>query len=241
MKKILALVIAIVMLASISVSALAETLATDDSDTVIEFVVPETEDDFPTAGVHNPGEVGELGNPENDNWPSWVEELHSWDLDFGQHEVPDAVGAVSYNTDGSTEDANGDNVEDRLGLVLQLAFEAEDGEVTGSLRGEFQLTAELGEFMIDGRETMQGFDLSLTRVGDVLMRPAGITAYTVNDVTLDQGLPAVRAADLVPAIWGWEWTGELAGTYNGENIEVGESQAEITWTVVFIPSDDDNN
>ena len=218
------------MLASLAVSAAA--IADTETDTAIEFRVPGGEDGLPTAGIHNPGPIGQRGVEEEEEefWPEWVEGLNTWSLCFGEHDIPEEVGVVTYTTDGTTLDWDDEAVEDTLGILLQLAFEGDDGNVV-SMHGEFELQAELGAFEVDGSATLQGFDLELLIDGNVRSRPAGLEGG-VEDIMLVQSGEAIRAAMVLAGVWGWEWTGVLEGVYDGTNISAGQAQADITWTVI---------
>ena len=234
MKKVLALALAVTMLASMSVSAMA---AEDPvSGGTIEFTLDEA---FPTTGIHDPGSVGELGSPENEEWPEFIEGLHSWEIDFGERTLPAATGAVTFTTDGTQNDVNDNPVSDRLGLAIQLAVNT-DASPWSPVTGTHTISVSMTAFSDATGRTLQGFTLALNQVtGSRSSWPSGltgttpdiaITPYSATASNTNFGATVNAATLLQSGVWGWEYTGVLAGTFDGDNIRVGVAQADILWT-----------
>ena len=252
MKKLLAITVAVAMLVSLSVIA-AASVASEDTDVGIEFRVWSGQDDPPTMGIHNPGEVGEQGNDdndnENDNWPLWVAHMQNWNLHFGERDLPNVVDGttVTFRSYGDTPEAldfDGSPVNSLVGVVVQSLLD--DGT---PISGNFELRVGLSEFEVEigGTDvvTLQGFDLTLEAEAGTIHAtesPTGtprIFGGALGDVTqreplLVQDGAQVLAAEFPAAIVGFQWSGELEGQYNEMigNFSPGEAQAEMTWTLV---------
>jgi len=248
MKKILAVVIAIAMLASMSVVAVAAT-GTADTETAIEFQAGTGGDDYiPPFGVYDPqDDTAPYGVQENDQWPAWALGLSSWSLDFGIREVPavanTGIDEVFYSDNGDL-DASGTAVSDLLGLAFQVRYNpAGTGATPVPLSGTVEITAEMDFFYVQGEtgnaayRRLQGFDLELTVEGTINSTPGGLSQTDIeDDFELISGAAAVEVAEVNTGWWGWEYSGRLFGEFDGNNIRGGERVVtEITWTMLQTP------
>jgi len=249
MKKILAVVIAVAMLAAMSVTAMAGPSANADTETAIEFRQWGTggNDPTPVFGIHNPGDPTTAptvpGAPPNDNWPDWVGPMQSWYLHFGERDLPavndgDTVTFISYGTAADALDHAGNPVDSLLGLVVQaLVNTSVTPNVT--LAGLFELQVALDIFEVDiastPTQTLQGFDLELhEETGyDFEISFGAASAVVQEEPTLAQNNTQHRAAIFPASIVGFQWSSTLEGDYDQSvgNFSPGEAQAELTWTL----------
>jgi len=239
MKKILAVVVAVAMLASLSVSAVAT-----PGTGVIEFTVDDV--NTPTTGIHNPGPVGTQGDPVMTMWPSFVTGLHSWNIDFGTRTVPTATGTISWGTNGCTVGTS-TAVNDRLGIAAQLMINTTvnpPASFPGATTHSIQVSMTSFAHTTRTIRTLQGFDLVLTRDGTAHSQPASLAGTVATTVTVvpysatasntNFGATVNAATGLANGFWGWEYIGAITGNFDGGNISagVGQAQAEILWTRV---------
>ena len=252
MKKILAVVVAVAMLATMSVSAVAAPV-TADTDVGIIFALWGTSGNDPTPawGIHNPGVPTAQGAPTNDNWPAWVLPMQNWNLTFGERDFP-PLGAVNYRSFGATADAldnTGAQVNSLLGILIQAATDTTTNPMTGLTQDrvvQLQLSNFFVGAQIPANQTLQGFDLDLYATGIPQVgtlnagisgllfvaggTPAGVTQHNLDNII--QGAPSRNAVTVPAGVHGFQWRGNLHGNNTGANFRPGHAQAELTWTFV---------
>ena len=212
MKKILAVVLAVAMLASMSVTAAAALTNQAPSDAGIRFEAPGGANP-PPPGVFCPDN---LPDPTNPIWPAWVTGLSSARLHFGVRNVPtapanflstDAAGVNNVLPVGSPPPfaAGGASANPRVDLVVQAFVNPNLPAGTGGtvLTTNWNLGVQRTHFFVGGvpaasaaTAALQSWHLQLNHV-----QTPGATG--TNRVTVTYGPATDLTAAQKPATTGW--------------------------------------
>ena len=189
MKKILALVIAVVMLAAMAVPAMAAPI-TEDAEAAIRFVVGGISE-LPAAGPfcpvnHGPSPTAAAGGRMTGGWLAtgdfaFLNEFASFDIDFGYRSMP-AMGPVTFAATDAMNNASPPVALPQhlryLGMGVQGWVQHGSPLPPGSPivnlpTGAWTLTMTLFEFEVvaTSATTLQGFEMDLTRVSTAPRTP----------------------------------------------------------------------
>ena len=171
MKKILALTVAVAMLASMAVTAVA---APHETEAAIEFVIPGLSDLPVPSGPFCPVEDspngdGDWGSDDEDDSNfsnfAFIGKFGSNNVDFGEHPIPPLGNIRFYALDAVD---NNDDLLDRhvrvLGMGVQAYLEMLTPTIEMVVPGTWVLTSHLYWFYdtaVGGNRTLDGFDMEL--------------------------------------------------------------------------------
>jgi len=232
MKKILVLVIAIAMLASLGVSAAATTQGAG----TISFQIWDLDNDFPPgAGFANPGAVGSpppyrpgIDLPAGGAgllWPDFPganmnnpTQMDSWDLAFGTRNWP-ITGPVRWGSHANAPGGVGPNVttapSSRLGILYNtdtlLGGSAPSWTLITPPNTSNSITVALAHFETGGALSLQNFTLLLSNHDDAGFLPTGGVSAT--GPGLAAGISRRTMADTVTPSTGRLVQGSTATTF----------------------------